>query len=320
MPSMDLKYLYAQKSPSELVYLDRYRDSAMITQIGSIKLAMQKKGRLTDDTINILTKSGIDVAYDEGRFFGKCNNFPLEILFVRDDDIPNLVDAGAADIGIVGKNIYDEFDCKSDILKELGFGRCTLAIAVPEVSNIQSIFDLSGKKVATSYQKSVENFFAKEKIDGVQIVPLSGSVEMAVKIGYADAIVDLTSTGSSLRQNELKFLHKISDSESVLIANRVALTDQNKYSTINRLLTRINGYLCAKSYKHIIFSISSEQREKINQLLSSAKLLNTSDTFDNTELIIVRAIINKLSVWDIVEELRESGAKDIVLYDIESIM
>ena len=323
----NLKYLYAQKSPFALVYADKYRDSATIEQAGTIRLAMQKKGRLTDETINILTKSGIDVAYDEGKFFGKCSNFPLEILLVRDDDIPDLIDANVADIGVVGKNMYEEFDCQSLILKELGFGRCALAIAVPESSSIESIFDLSGKRVATSYRRSVEKFFAEEGITDVKIVPLSGSVEMAPTLGYADAIVDIVSTGSSLRQNKLKFLHKIFDSESVLIVNKTANDNQDKRATIDRLVCRISGYLSAKSYKHITFSIPTKQLEAIKEVLSSAKLLSSSDAHifagdkpNGTKISIVRAVVKKASIWDIVENLRESGAKDIVFNDIESIM
>jgi len=314
------KYLYAQKSSSELVYVDKYRDSAVVPQVGFIRLAIQKKGRLTEDTINILTKSGIDVAHDGGSFFGKCHNFPLEILFVRDDDIPSLVDAGAADIGIVGKNTYDELDCKSEIVKNLGFGRCALAIAIPEDSNIESIFDLSGKKVATSYPNSAKKFFDEANVSDVEVVPLSGSVEMAVTIGYADAIVDLVSTGGSLRQNKLKFLHKIFDSESVLVANKDVFSNKDKSTTINRLLIRINGYLSAKSYKRIMFSVSAEQLKFVNPILSQAKLLHAHDVLGGAEQNIVNAIIKKSSVWDIVEKLREIGATDIVLHDIESII
>jgi len=323
----NLKYLYAHKPPFALVYADKYRDSATVEQVGSIRLAMQKKGRLTDETIHILTKAGIDVAYDEGRFFGKCNNFPLELLFVRDDDIPDLIDAGIADIGIVGKNIYEEYDCQSLIIKELGFGRCALAIAVPETSQIKSIFDLSGKKVATSYRRSVEKFFKKENITGIQIVSLSGSVEMAPTLGYADAIVDIVSTGSSLRQNKLKFLHKIFDSESVLIVNKNSNDNQDKRATIDRLVNRISGYLSAKNFKHITFSISTKRLASIRAVLSSANLICSSDayTFDddklsNNKYSIVRAVVRKSSVWDVVEKLREIGAKDIVFNDIESMM
>ena len=316
----DVKYLYAQKSPSELVYTDKYRDSATIERSDLIRLAVQKKGRLTDDTINILTKSGIDVAYNEGKFFGKSSNFPLEILFVRDDDIPHLVDAGVADIGIVGENIYNEYDCQSEVLKKMGFGRCSLAIAVPESSSIQSIFDLTNKRVATSYCKSVTRFFRNEGIENVQIVNLSGSVEMAPTIGYADAIVDLVSTGSSLRQNNLKFLHKIFDSESILIANKTSLSSQNKRTTIDHLSNRIDGYLNAKKYKHVTFCVLTKQIDQVVPILSSAKLLNLSDSLSRDDMSIIRAIVSKASIWDIVDQLCKVGATDVVFYDIENIM
>jgi len=315
----ELKYLYAQKSPTELIYADKFRTSASVERADMVRLAVQKKGRLTDDTIDILNKSGMDVAYDEGKFFGKCNNFPLEILFVRDDDIPNLVDAGAADIGIVGENVYNEYDCKSEILKKMGFGRCALAIAVPENSSITSIFDLSNKRVATSYRRSVEKFFKDEGIN-VDIVDVSGSVEMSPTIGYADAIADLVSTGSSLRQNNLKFLHKIFDSESILIANRPALENSHKRATVDHLLSRISGYLNAKKYKHIMFSIPNTQIENVIPVLSNAKLLSKSAALDNGDISVVRAVIHKSSVWDVIGQLEELGAVDIVLYNIENIM
>jgi ATP phosphoribosyltransferase len=315
----DMKYLYAQKSPSQLVYVDKFRESATVERSDQVKLAVQKKGRLTEETLNILRKAGLDVAYNEGNFFGKCNNFPLDILFVRDDDIPNLVDAGAADIGVVGENVYFEYDCQSEILQKMGFGRCALAIAVPENSNIESVFDLAGKRIATSYRRSVERFFKTEGI-GAKIVDISGSVEMSPKIGYADAIVDLVSTGSSLRQNNLKFLHKISDSESILIANKKAFGDQDKRATIDKLLGRINGYLDAEKYKRLTFGIATARVGKASKILAQAKLLGKSESLNDSEFCVVQAVVAKAAIWDIVEELRAVGASDIAFDDIENIM
>jgi ATP phosphoribosyltransferase len=314
-----LKYLYAQKSPSELVYVDKFRESAVVERSDLVRLAVQKKGRLTDDTLNILRKSGLDVAYNEGNFFGKCNNFPLDILFVRDDDIPNLVDAGVADIGIVGENVYFEYGCQSEVLKKMGFGRCTLAIAVPENSGLESLFDLAGKRIATSYRRSVARFLKTEGIDA-EIVDISGSVEMSPKLGYADAIVDLVSTGSSLRQNNLKFLHKISDSESILIANKATLKNQDKRATIDKLLGRINGFLDAEKCKYITFNIAADKVAKAAKILTAAKLLGKSDLLGNGGGCVVQAIVPKSAIWDIAEELRGAGASDIVFIDIESIM
>jgi len=316
----ELKYLYSQKSVNQLVYTDEYLNSAITDRPDLVRLAVQKKGRLTDDTIDILTKSGIDVAYDEGKFFGKCRNFQLEILFVRDDDIPNLVDAGVADIGIVGENVYNECNCKSKILKKLGFGRCSLNIAVPESSSIQNIFELSNKRIATSYRKSVERFFNNEGIEGVEILELSGSVEMAPTIGYADAIADLVSTGSSLKQNKLRSLHKIFDSESILIVNKISLDNQQKRKTIDNLTDRINGYLAAKKYKYIMFNVLPNRNNKVISILSSAKLLSISNTFNDDGYNVVSAIVSKESIWEIIDRLREVDAIDVVFYDIEMIM
>jgi ATP phosphoribosyltransferase len=299
--------------------VDKFRDSAVIERSDLIRLAVQKKGRLTEDTLNILRKSGLDVAYNEGNFFGKCNNFPLDILFVRDDDIPNLIDAGAVDLGVVGENVYFEYDCQSEILKKMGFGRCALAIAVPENSGIESVFDLTGKRIATSYRRSVERFFKTEGIDA-EIVEISGSVEMSPKIGYADAIVDLVSTGGSLRQNNLKFLHKISDSESILIANKSSLGHQDKRATIDKLLGRINGFLDAEKYKHITFSLATAKVGEAGKILASAKLLSKSESLSGSDGSVLRAIVPKASLWDIVEELRAIGASDIAFFDIENIM
>ena len=315
----ELKYLYSQKSLNQLVYTDEYLNSSITDRSDLVRLAVQKKGRLTDDTINILAKSGIDVAYDEGKFFGKCRNLPLEIIFVRDDDITNLVDAGVADIGIVGENIFNECNCKSEILRKLGFGRCSLNIAIPESSSIRNIFELSNKRVATSYRKSVEKFFNNEGIKDVEILELSGSVEMAPIIGYADAIADLVSTGSSLKQNKLRSLHKIFDSESILIANKTSLNNQHKRKTIDKLETRINGCLDAKRYKYIMFSVSSNQIKKVISILSSAKLLSSSNTFNDDEYNVVSAIVSKESIWEIIDQLCEVKAIDVVFYDIEVI-
>jgi ATP phosphoribosyltransferase len=204
-------------------------------------------------------------------------------------------------------------------LKKMGFGRCTLAIAVPENSGIESVFDLAGKRIATSYRRSVARFFETEGIDA-EIVDISGSVEMSPKLGYADAIVDLVSTGSSLRQNNLKFLHKISDSESILIANKAALGNQDKRATVEKLLGRINGFLDAEKYKHITFSIAAAKVGKVAEILASAKLLGKSEPLNGSGACLVQAIVPKSAIWDTVEELRAAGASDIAFFDIENIM
>ncbi len=186
---------------------------------GNLKLAVQKDGRLTDETLSFLRESGLDFVYDRKRLISTCLNFPLEIIYVRDDDIPKFVAGGIVDLGIIGQNLLYEMPFNVKKLLNLRYGLCSLVLAVPIKSNIKTICDLKGQKIATAYPVSTAQFFKKINIP-VKIIEVSGSSEIAPVLGLASAIVDLTATGKTLVLNDLRVLAKIYDSEAVLIEGR----------------------------------------------------------------------------------------------------
>ncbi len=190
-----------------------------MTNDKNLKLAVQKDGRLTVDTLSFLRESGLDFVYDKKRLISTCLNFPLEIFYVRDDDIPKFVAQGVVDLGIIGQNLLYEQSLNVKRLLNLRYGLCSLVIAVPVKSNIKKISNLRGKKIATSYPVSCAKYFKKINIP-VKIIEVSGSSEIAPVLGLASAIVDLTSSGKTLALNDLRVLAKIYDSEAVLIEGR----------------------------------------------------------------------------------------------------
>ena len=315
----DIKYMYEQKNFSDVFFTEKFRgagDAANFTEV--VRIAVQKDGRLTEETVNMLNKSGVEVTAQKGSLFGKSRNFPVELLFVRDDDIPCLVDAGAADMGVVGENVYFEKQCAAEAVLKLGFGFCSLALAAPESSSICAARDLSGKRVATSYPKLTADFCAAMGVKDVKIVPISGSVEIAPMIGYADAIVDLVSTGSSLRQNKLKFVQKILDSQSVLIAGRNALTGGKKV-IVDELIDRLNSFLSARKYKSILMNVPKTAVQKSREILSSAKALTVSVS-ESGGACQMQAVLDKETLSDTVDALKAAGASDIVLIDVERVI
>lgn len=202
----------------------------------NLKLAVQKDGRLTNETLELLRKSGLEFENYKQRLFSLCKNFPLEILFVRNNDIPKYVGSGVVDLGILGQNMINEEKPKVKKLLNLKYGFCSLVVAVPEKSNITKLSDLEGKTIATTYPKSTKNFFKSQGIN-VRVTRISGSVEIAPALGIAQAIVDLTSTGRTLTSNGLRVLTKVYDSESVLVVNKQALLNGRKV-LLEKLMTR----------------------------------------------------------------------------------
>ena len=217
-----------------------------------LKLAIQKEGRLTEETLEFLRKSGLEFESYKQRLFSVCRNFPLEILYVRDDDIPDYVASRTVDLGILGQNILNEERPKVKKLLNLRYGFCSLMVAVPKDSEVKGISDLKGKTIATSYPESAKKFFKENNIP-IEVVKISGSVEIAPALGVAQAIVDLTSTGSTLALNDLRMLTKIYESESVLVANEKSLLNGRK-TLVEKLLTRFKGVLSAKDYKYVMMN------------------------------------------------------------------
>lgn len=283
----------------------------------NLKIAVQKEGRLTEETIGFLQKSGLDFESYRQRLFSVCRNFPLEILFVRDDDIPGYVSTGTVDLGIVGQNVLYETRTKVKKLLNLRYGYCSLSVAIPKESSVISINDLKDMKIATSYPSSTNKFF-REKGIPINIVSISGSVEIAPSMGIAQAIVDLTSTGSTLALNDLKILEKIYDSEAVLIVNSQAMKNGRK-KMIDNLLTRFKGVLSAKDYKYVMMNAPEDILPKLAKI-TPGLCSPTVSPLAKKGWISVQTVIRESTFWETIDRLKRAGASGIIVMPIEKMI
>lgn len=208
----------------------------------NLKLAVQKNGRLTQETINLLYEAGLEFDVYKQSLFSSCRNFPLDILYLRDDDIPNYVERGAVDLGVVGQNILYESNKRVTNIIGLNFGFCSLSIAIPEESNIKKIEQLKDARIVTSYPNATKEYFKKKNIP-VNIIAVSGSVEIAPALGLADAIVDLVTTGRTLALNDLRIIEKIYDSQAILIAGSKNNLSEEKQILMQKLIDRFKKVL-----------------------------------------------------------------------------
>lgn len=279
---------------------------------------MQKEGRLTEETLDFLRKSGFEFESYKQRLFSTCRNFPLEILYVRDDDIPDYVASGTVDIGIIGQNLLYEERPKVKKLLNLRYGFCTLMLAVPKESEIKDISDLNGKTVATTYPKSTLNFFKKNNITA-QIVRISGSVEIAPALGVAQAIADLMSTGSTLALNDLRPLTKIYESEAVLIANEKSTSFEAKKVLLANLMTRFKGVLSAKNYKYVMMNAPEVILPKLKKIVPGLKS-PTISPLAKDGWISVQTVIKEDVFWQTIEKLKNAGASGIIVLPIEKMI
>lgn len=283
----------------------------------NIKLAIQKQGRLTDETLDFLRKSGLSIESSKQKLFSVCRNFPLEILYVRDDDIPDYVASGTVDLGIVGQNALFEERPKVKKLLNLRYGFCSLVVAVPKDSMVTKIEELRNKTIATSYPESTKKFFKENNIP-VEIVRISGSVEITPALGVAQAIADLMSTGSTLALNELRMLTKIYDSESVLIANNESVVNGKKV-LLEKLLTRFRGVLSAKEYKYVMMNAPEETLPKLKKVIPGLKS-PTISSLAHEGWISVQTVIKEDVFWETIEKLKQLGATGIIVLPIEKII
>ncbi|MBI2617483.1 ATP phosphoribosyltransferase [Candidatus Gottesmanbacteria bacterium] len=284
---------------------------------GNLKLAVQKEGRLTDETLEFLCKCGFEFESRKPRLFSTCRNFPLEIIYVRDDDIPRYVGEGIVDLGIVGQNLLYEQKAKVKKLLNLRYGFCSLVIAVPKESLIKKLEDLKGKKVATTYPVSTKAFLKKWKIQA-EIVEISGSAEIAPALGVCSAIVDLTSSGSTLALNDLRILTSIYDSEAVCIANEKVLVNGKK-DFLKQLVTRFKAVLSAKNYKYIMFSASQNLLPKLKKIIPNMKPPIISP-FTKVGWVTISSVIKEDFFWKTVETLKQKGVPEIYVLPIEKIV
>jgi ATP phosphoribosyltransferase len=281
-----------------------------------LKLAIQKSGRLHDDSIRLLKECGIDISNGVNKLKAEATNFPIEVYFLRDDDIPQYVEDAVADIGFVGENVVYEKRKKVTVVEKLGFGKCRLSMAVRRGEEYTDASFLNGKKIATSYPVIVENFL-KEKNVTAEIHEISGSVEIAPGIGLADAICDLVSSGSTLFMNGLKEAETILQSQAVLIRNNGL--DDAKTQLLNRLLFRIQSVKKAKNNKYILLNAPNDKLAEIIALLPGMKsptVLPLADPGWSS----VHSVLNENEFWDIIEQLKAAGAQGILVVPIEKMI
>jgi ATP phosphoribosyltransferase len=281
-----------------------------------LKIAIQKSGRLSEDSLKLLKECGIDIPNGTGKLKTEASNFPLETFFLRDDDIPKYVEDGVADIGIVGENVLLEQKVALTTVQKLGFGKCRLSLAVPKGVDYEGVNYLAGKRIATSYPTILQNYLAQHNVQA-QIHEISGSVEIAPSIGLAEAICDLVSSGSTLFTNGLKEVDTVLKSEAVLVASPQIAAPQE--ALLKKLVFRMNAVLKAKRNKYILLNAPNSQLEEICKILPGMK----SPTILPLAMegwSSVHSVLNEDDFWEIIENLQAKGAEGILVVPIEKMI
>lgn len=280
-----------------------------------LRIAIQKSGRLHEDSMRLLKECGIDISNGGNKLKSTAANFPLEVYFLRDDDIPQYVEDAVADAGIVGENVVYEKKKSIDVLEQLGFGKCRLSIAVARNEDYNRA-SLQGKRIATSYPVLLQDYLTSNNINA-EIHEISGSVEIAPGIGLAEAICDLVSSGSTLLTNGLKEAETILHSQAVLVQNKNL--DEEKQRLLQRLLFRIRSVKKAKNNKYILLNAPNEKLPEIIGLLPGMKS-PTVLPLATSGWSSVHSVIDENDFWDIIEQLKEAGAQGILVVPIEKMI
>jgi ATP phosphoribosyltransferase len=280
----------------------------------TLKIAIQKSGRLNEKSVELLKNCGLSFENYKSSLISSVSNFPLEILFLRDDDIPEYVQDGIADLGIVGENVISETGVDVSFLQMLGFGKCTLKLAVQTHSTIENIADLNGKSIATSYPVILKNFLDDNKINA-EIRTISGSVEIAPGLGLSDAIFDIVSTGGTLKSNGLKPFAEVMKSEAVLIGRNGIENEP----LIIELIQRIQSVLRAKETKYVVLNAEVKNIDQILSLLPGVKS-PTVVPLAEEGWVAIHTVIPERDFWEKISLLKGAGAQGIVVMPIEKII
>ena len=290
----------------------------MLSTNGRLKIAIQKDGRITDESVSLLKAMGLDFDIRSRALFSPCRNFPLDILAVRDDDIPEYVQDSVSEFGVVGENIVVEKGAKVEIVQRLGFGKCRLALCVPRGGTIRDLAGLGGKRIATSYPKTVREFLHAERIEA-DVVEISGSVEITPALDVADATCDIISTGSTARMNGLEVIHTVMNSEAVLISNPGVYKSTSKIDDVEQLLTRFRSVLNARGKKYVMMNAPLDAVEKIKRLVPGMNS-PTVVPLAHPSMVAIHSVVAENVFWEVMEKLKEAGASDIIAVNIEKIV
>ncbi len=281
-----------------------------------LRIAVQSKGRLYEDTMNLLKEADIKVSESKRTLLVQSTNFPLEVLFLRDDDIPQSVASGVADIGVVGENEFEERQEDAHIIRPLGFSKCRLSLAIPKSIDYTGISWFNGKKIATSYPGILRRFMNKNNIQA-DIHVITGSVEISPGIGLADAIFDIVSSGSTLIHNNLKEVEVVMKSEAVLIGNWKM--DDEKRKILNELLFRFEAVQIARDKKYVMMNAPKDKVADIIKVLPGIKS-PTIIPLSDPEWCAIHTVLDEARFWEIIGKLKELGAQGILVSPIEKMI
>lgn len=281
-----------------------------------LKIALQKKGRLSEQSVELIKECGISLTNGARRLISVSGNFPLEIMYLRDDDIPRYVADGVADIGIVGENVVEEEQVQVTTREKLGFAKCRMSLAVPKTESYSDIRFFNGRKVATSYPNILRSFFENQNVEA-EIHEISGSVEVAPGIGLSDGIFDIVSSGSTLISNGLKEVETVIRSEAVLIANEWIKSDKDRI--LEQLLFRIRSVKKSNNNKYILLNAPNDKLDVITRLIPGMKS-PTIMPLANEGWSSVHSVLNENDFWEVIDQLKENGAQGILVIPIEKMI
>ena len=284
--------------------------------MNKLKIAIQKSGRLSEKSLELLKECGIKIPDFKSKLKNAATNFPLEILFLRDDDIPKYVEQGIVDIGIIGENEVLEQGKNVDLVRKLGFANCRLSLAIPKEQDYSNLTFFQGKKIATSYPNIVKNYFQANNVEA-EIVEISGSVEIAPSIGLADTIADLVSSGSTRLHNGWKEVEQVLTSEAVLISSRDLSDDIS--IILESLLFRIQAVINSRENKYILLNAPNDSIEKIIDILPGMKS-PTVLPLAESGWSSIHSVVRESEFWKIIDELKNNGAEGILVIPIEKMV
>lgn len=279
-----------------------------------LKIAIQKSGRLHEDSIALLKEAGISLFNGKDQLKVQSHTYPLEVYYLRNGDIPNYLKDGVVDLAIIGENLLIEKGDHIPVIEHLGFSKCRVSIAVPKGTRYESIRDLDGRRIATSYPKTVERFLAEKGIQA-DIHIINGSVEIAPNIGLSDAVCDIVSSGSTLFKNNLKEVEVLLKSQAVLALSPLVSTDDQR---VSELLFRLRGVLRARGHKYVLMNVPKSRLEAVIALLPGMRSPSVLPLADEN-WVSVHTVIEEHTFWEVIEQLKDNGAEGILVSSIEKM-